>query len=476
MERVLLAVSLTFLCAGGTLRAAAPRLVPASVEVGYKLQTTAAVNLEQPSPSGGLVITLTSSDPKLVLLSATPEDAGKPSITLKVTETGLVSPEFYVQGKAKEGTATYTASAAGYQTGTARVKLAPAGMMFARFGVGMSGIRTTTGAAKSEISVFSVMLDAKLNPVAPQYIAGGSSATFQVTSSDAKVGKLLPPQVTIPAGLIKVDTEFQPQSPGTTTLGLKLPDGFDVPVQFGTMPIVVTAPGLAITDDARVGRNLQMIGGLSLGEFAPAGGLLVTIKSDDPKKMVLSTSKSEPGKESIQIKIPAGGTNAEYVIQALADSGDITYVASAPGFVSRKATISLTPSGLVMGGPQGPPDEAELINKQIAEGPHGFMSLLSLKEKDPVAVFTVQLDPVTLRGADLTVQPLRAGYSLDVELKNSDPSVGTCDTRLKIPAGHYSAVTRFTGLKAGKTIVSVVTPEGFTTAKNSTALTITVIP
>ena len=93
----------------------------------------------------------------------------------------------------------------------------------------------------------------------------------------------------------------------------------------------------------------------------------------------------------------------------------------------------------------------------------------------PLLVYTVQLDPVTNRSADLTVQPLRAGVSLTALLHNSNPSVGKVHTQsLSIGSGSHTAVTEFIPLSAGSTEISVDTPEGFKKSANATALTVIV--
>jgi hypothetical protein len=128
-----------------------------------------------------------------------------------------------------------------------------------------------------------------------------------------------------------------------------------------------------------------------------------------------------------------------------------------------------------MGGPQGPPDEAELLSKEIAEGPHGFVSNLAGRASTIVTVYTVQLDPATRRGADLTVQPVRAGVAIKALLTNSNPAAGTVKAaELTILSGVSSASTHFTPASVGTTVISVTTPAGHTKAANSTSLTVIV--
>jgi hypothetical protein len=449
-------------------------LAPANVSVGQHLQAYANVQLNKPAPDGGLIITLTSSDPGRVLLSPAPESAGKASIELAVAGGSRSSPEYYVQGLGSEGTVTYTASAPGFETGTGGVKLGPSGIVFARSTVGMTDIHTTTGAHRPEIGVSTMLLDPSLNCVDFQPVAGGRSVTVEIATSSPAVGRVTLSPVTIPGGSVRAMTEFQPAGAGQTTLSARA-QGFSVPAQFATLPIVVNMPGLAITDGEYLGKNLQLGGALSLGEPAPAGGVVVTLQSGDARQLLLSKTRDAEGSPSITIAIPAGGVNATYFLQAVGNPGAVTYSAVAPGYRSRQGTITLTPSGVVLGGPQGPPDEAELFNKAIAEGPHGFFTRVG-EADSTVSVYTAHLHPENHRAADLTVQALRPGVSLTVELKNANPEVGELPLRLTIPSGASSAVAKFKPSRPGVTEISVVTPEGFTQARNSTALTITVRP
>jgi hypothetical protein len=95
---------------------------------------------------------------------------------------------------------------------------------------------------------------------------------------------------------------------------------------------------------------------------------------------------------------------------------------------------------------------------------------LSKPEKVPLIVWTVQLDPVTLRSADVTVQPLRAGMTLDVVLESSNASVGSVTSPVRIASGSDHATTHFHPLGVGSTDISVVTPPGFTKSDNSTSV------
>jgi hypothetical protein len=82
-----------------------------------------------------------------------------------------------------------------------------------------------------------------------------------------------------------------------------------------------------------------------------------------------------------------------------------------------------------------------------------------------------QLDPATKRGADITVQPLRAGLSIKVALQNSNPAVGEIADSVIIEGGAEHAATHFAARSEGSTVISAATPAGFTTPSNATSVT-----
>jgi hypothetical protein len=450
------------------------RIALPNLTVGRNLQTIAAITLDDAAPPEGLAVKLTSSDPKRLLLSTSAEKAGAASITMTVRAGSRSSMEFFVQGLAATGTVSYTASATGFESAAGTVTLAPSGIVFARSGVPTAMLSTTTG-APADVGVHTALLDESLNYVAPQTLAGGAGLRVAILTSDPKVGGAADPKLTIAAGGTSAMTHFKPAGPGMTTLSIDPPPGFSTPAQFATLPTAVIVPGISITDGVAVGQNLQIEGSLSLGEPAPAGGIDVKLASADPAKLLLAGKADEPGRPTVTVHFAAGAVSTTYYIQGIGNQGVVATTATAPGYRERTGEITLAHSGVVIGGPPGPPDEAELFRKEAADAPHGFMASLSGGVKVPLLVFTVQLDPATGRAADLTVQPLRAGMSLTAILHNSNPAIGRVEsTTLTIKGGQHTATTEFIPLSAGSTTISVDTPKGFKESANATNLTVIV--
>lgn len=453
----------------------APGIVVGDGTVGKNLQSFSYVRLTEPAPEGGLVLTLTSDDPALLLLSKSDSVAGSPSIQLELRAGWVRSLNFLLQARGDKGTVTYTASAPGFGSSKGTITLAPSGILVSGpFRV--PAFPTTSGAGSSTIVVYSAQLDAGGRFVEKQPVAGGSPVTVELTVSDPLVGTILDSPLQIAGGEAEGATKFTPARAGETTIAVSVPPGFTAPAEMASVKAIVSTPGLVIANDIVIGKNLQRDGMLGLGQAAPEGGVDVTITSGDPSKLVVSRTALEEGSKSITVRIPAGQVKSTYVLQALGDSGPVEYTATAPGYRTRVATVILTPSGVVMTYmPLGPPDRAEVHRPHEVHPPQGFSTTRDAgRDVTNVAIWLVQLDPVTRRGADITVQELRAGITAKVRLQNSDPTVGSLAPEVMIEGGRNSTHTEFKPLRPGKTTITVLSPQGFAEASNSTTLPVTV--
>src|SRR5262249_2101176 len=144
------------------------------------------VRLSKPAPAGGLDVTITSQDPKRLLLSFLPNTAGSKSITLKVKAQYIATPDFYLQGFADSGSVTYTASAPGYTSATRTITLAPSAILIA--GPFEASILQTTAGASAKVRIYSALIDSSGSFVQDQPVAGGLTVNIHVSNSDGKVG------------------------------------------------------------------------------------------------------------------------------------------------------------------------------------------------------------------------------------------------------------------------------------------------
>jgi len=201
------------------------RITLPAVTVGRNLEAAANLELTEPA-TGPLLVTITSSDPLRMLLSTTPDKSGVKSIQVTIHVHSRFSSEFFVHGLGSSGTVTYTASAAGMESVAGTVTLAPSAIVFAGgSGIPLSSLLTTRG-TRAGIGLYSALLDASRNFVAIQPVAGGRSVEVDIASSDQAVGHASPRKVKIGGGNANATIEFQPGTPGMTTLSASASEGF----------------------------------------------------------------------------------------------------------------------------------------------------------------------------------------------------------------------------------------------------------
>jgi hypothetical protein len=427
--------------------------LPSGLTVGKNLQVPATVALEGVAPDSGLQVTITSDNSSKLLFSSAPGTAGTGSLVLTLPGGARGTPEFYVQALDSSGTVSYTVQAAGFGSKTGSVTLAPSAILFTNaFGGVPNPILVAVGGASAPVQVYSGRVDASGALVARQAIAGGKSATVTVTNiGNANVGSVNPAQVTISNGANSASTQFQPGTEGNTTLQLSVPAGFNTPATaFRQIGVSVTRSRIILTaNGVAVGNNLQTEGAIVLNQPAPSGGLAVTLTSNSPQQLRLSSGATlaGPANGTLVITVPEGETTVPYYVQALAASGTISYKASASGYVDGEASVSLTPSGVVVS------DTIELPFITVAKD-----------ETATALVSTAQLDPVTR--AYVITQPLRGGMNLSVTLSTMNGGIASVTTPVAISGGTAGGNATVTGKGIGTTTLTVTQPAGFEVATN----------
>jgi hypothetical protein len=454
-----------------TATVASSELTTTPVTVGKNLEAIATVGPTTP-PTSAISITITSNNPSQLLLSTSSTGAGSASIVVTVPANATSGAEFYVYGLASSGSPTYTASAAGMGSATGTVTLAPSGIVITPYPSFITNI-DQTGQAAQTVTVFSALLDASGNFSAQLNVAGGLSATVNISSSSSSVGTVSPATLTIAGGSDSATTQFNPAGPGTTTLTASTPTGFTTPA-----PANSTQPGPAVTATVKnagialqenfgngiLGNNLEDMGTATIATPAPAGGLVITLTSND-SHLLLSTTGQDKGLPSISVTIPAGSQTANYYIYALASSGSGSYTATSPGYTSKTDTITYYPSAVqalgefAFGGQQ-------YLNASVSAGP------------TTIPLITAVVDS----GGNFLVQlPLSgAASAVTVSLTSSSPSIGTVVPSVTIPPGSGifalvpspgSVSATFTPVAVGKTTITLSTPSGYSTPVANTVMT-----
>ncbi len=430
-----------------------------SASVGQNLETTVSVGIPQAAPAGGQQVTLSSSDSSKAVVAAQATDAGAGSVSLTVP-AGQTSINAYVQGLASSGAVTLTASSNGFTAGSGTVSLTPSGIVLAGpGGVGAPNFTTSQG-QNTTLTLSSARLDSSLNFAGVQALRGGFNTSVNVTSSSPGVGTITTSPVNLNGGSSNATTQFNAASSGSATLTAVVPSGFSQPAQGGN---IVTANVAAQTPlspaSVTVGKGLEVPASVSLTSPAQAGGLVVTLTSNDPNSVLLSTTPTGSGSSSISVTIPAGATQSpNYYIYGLANSGSATYSASASGFGTSNGTVTLAPSGIVVAGPAGV-----------------GVSTLSTTPGAPATTLTVYSALLTQGLAFVAPQAIAGGSPVSVNVTSSNTNIGTiAPSPVSIAGGSSSSTTQFQPANGGTTTLSVNTPSGFSTPSNNTSLSATV--
>lgn len=451
---------------------AAAELSAPNTTIGCNLQTSVTMRLPETKGRDALKLTITSDDPSRLLVANAPDKPGSASISLTALTAFMKSPPFWLQARADSGVATYTVSVEGVGSAKGTVTMMPSTIII----IGPlrePKYRMTPRATPAKITIVAASLTNEGKVGAEQELAGASKIEVAISNSEPKVGALRVSKLPLLGGTSFESTFFDPAAEGETTLAPVQPPGFQAAKEYANVVMAISKPGMAIEGNIYLGKDLQVAGSVILGEPAPPDGLEVTITSSDPSKLVFSLDEHKPGSGSIKLRVPAGQFTAPYYIQALGDSGIINCEAAAPAYRTRVTRIGLARSGVILAyDPYGPPDEAAVLRKsELKEDRAFFISLDKVKNQNTkLVVWSAYLDPDTGQAADITVQPLRAGVKATVNLTSSNPAIGTVESPLTIESGNTHAISRFTALSKGVTMISIDTPTGFTTPKNATRI------
>jgi hypothetical protein len=427
-----------------------------NLTVGKLLEGAGQITLTG-APSVATTVTLVSSDPTRLRFGTSATDIGAGTIPIpnctppvpdpnnacKIVKIGAGqshSPDIWFQAFDSSGSVTYTATVPSIGNATGTVSFAPSGILIqGPFGLG-ANFPVASGSAPVSLTVEAAQLDSSRNFVALGTVApdsGGNGVSVNVTSSNTAVGTITSSPVAIPAGQIGATTGFQAVSAGSTTISVSVPNGFAIPNQYGSVGATVSTANIGLTDPGSIGKFLQGASTFSLGAPAPAGGLTVTLTSSNSSLLLISASPTTPGSSSVGIVVPAGQSSGTYYLQGLAAAGTVTYTGSANGFAPRTNTITLTPSGIVLGDGINP----------------GAMVF-----GNTVVVSMAQLDPAT--NSFMQIQQLAAGHAAVSIAMSTTVAGATITTPVTINPGTDSVNATLTG--SGSGTVTGVTPPGFT--------------
>jgi hypothetical protein len=191
---------------------------------------------------------------------------------------------------------------------------------------------------------------------------------------------------------------------------------------------------------------------------APTSDIFVTIVSSDPSKLLLAVNPTDAGSASIQMKVIAGVSRTPaFYVYGLANSGSVTYSATAPGFGTANGTVTLAKSGFLVGGPFGLTQD---------------FTTSTLSQPSSIDVQTAVLDA---SGNYLGTQSLAGGSPVQVNVASQNTSVGAIAVSpvTMLPANN-DVTTLFQPMGKGSTVISVSAPAPFVTPAQGASITATV--
>jgi hypothetical protein len=310
---------------------------------GLEVAACCTVTVNLPAPQGGLVVTLTSSDASrlFVASAAIPAIGGADVITVTIPAGGT-NAQFSLQGIGA-GSATVTATASGYTSGTSpavnvetpvltllnlngsQIRTGPNDEFQVRV-----GLPTTAGG--TTFSVAQVVRQGGPGPVTATITTSNTLAGTLVTSSGSGTSltvQIAPGQsdspATVAAGGIAFDPDDSATTMQTTTVAATIPvfgatTGASQSVSSSgpVLDLFYSFPG---GGEQRLGAGLQCIGCVQVrllnGATAPAGGLAVTLTSDNTALLVARDAYPRTGSSSLVVTIPAGTSSTTFTIQGL---------------------------------------------------------------------------------------------------------------------------------------------------------------
>jgi hypothetical protein len=435
-----------------------PTLAISSVTVGNGLQAQITLTLSQPAPAP-TTVNITSGNVSLVRVAGRPNDLGTAQVSI-VVGTGLTTVTgIYIQGFASSGSAQLTASSSGFTSGIATATLAPSGFVISGpGGIGVPSFSVPVGVNNTAITVTAARLNGSFGFVETQQVRGGSTVTVPVSSAPTAVGTIpAPGQVTVLGGEFSASTTFSAVATGTASITAGTPSGFSTPTGgANTVTANVTGAGLVVSN-VTVGQNLQAPTQILLNS-PPAANLTVTVTSTDPTRVLLSTTPTGIGASSISLTVEAGRTiSPEFYVYGLSSTGTVPYNATAPGYSSGSANVTLARSGFVIAGP-GISGDAFTITSQAAN--------------QPLEVYAVYLDA---GGFYVGSQAVRGGLTVSVPITSSNNALGTITASpLTYTGGAAVQFTEFDPIASGTVTITAGTPSGFSTPASGAVITATI--
>lgn len=413
--------------------------LPLTLNVPYGATTSLPIQLAEPAPQGGVVVSVVSQDESRVRVLT-------PTVTFAA---GATLASATVEG-ALPGTANVTANAPGYIGATSSVTTR------ANLDIVESSIVLNASFGND----FTVRLRSAGNPIA----APEGGVQIQLAAVNPACASV-PATALIAEGLTQTTVNVTYGGSATLTCNTRvhataqniLPDSVNVRVD--------ATPVLSL-QTATVGAGLQRSQAVLLNTTNHEG-VLVHLTSADPSRLLLSPNASTVGTETLELFIAAGTTSVPFVAQSLGGLGAVGLTVTGAQVASGSGTINIVQPALDLSGlPTSTTTQSsdDLFTVRIGlpnTGNTALTELQAVRAGAPPVVVTVQSDSPSV--ATLTTSAGSAAVRT-VEIaaqQSSSPSVLTTGGIALNP------------IAAGVTVVRASAP-GFTTMTSTGVRTIIV--
>ncbi len=325
--------------------------------VGAGLQDAGFTARLDASQHGGVILRLESSDPSVLLLAPDASTVGTGFVEYSLNN-GQTDASYTIQGvEGALGTATITATAAGFTSQTGDVTVVQPALR-------LEGVLTSIDTLDPDDSFFARIGTPNAGNTTLQQLqearVGGGGLTVTLTNSNAAAGELVTQAgagqsrtVTIPEGqqfspttLAAGGVAFSPGGVGQTTVAGSIP-GF-VQTDAASQDVNVTAPGITLFSlPFTVGAGLQDANFIARLNASQHGGVTMRVESSDPSTLLIAPDASSPGAGFIDVFLPNGSTDVSYTIQGVeGTTGTATITASATGFISGNGEVNVVQPAL----------------------------------------------------------------------------------------------------------------------------------
>ncbi|MBZ5582338.1 MAG: putative Ig domain-containing protein [Acidobacteriia bacterium] len=411
-------------------------IVVSSANVGQNLQVPVTITLNPP-PSAGVVLTLTSDNPAVVLGSSLV--AGSTYTTANIS-AGTTMVSTYAKATDASGTAKITASILGYRDGTGTVTMSPASFMLSSKN-GMGAAYDTYQSVTSPLTVYAARLDGSGVFAETQELRGGYTVSVPLSNTPTGPGAVSPASVSFSGGMKQTDASFVATTPGVSTITVVAPPPFATPSTGASVVVTVKAQGILPCDPnnptVAIGKNLQARTCVQLtgGALNPVS---LTVHSSDASKLKFSTTPNGVLSDTLTLTIPLHQKfSPDFYAHALGAEGPVTYTASADTYGSADLTATIAPSGFVIQTPFGMDAD---FNVSLGAGVPGLY------------VWTGRLNAA---GAVAETQAVAGGLSVQVSVTSGTATVGTISASpITIAAGAVYGYTDFHPLAQGSTTIT----------------------